>query len=64
MLPVIIIEMWAGETDDRKAKLMEGITEVFENTINAKPERIHIIIHEIPKSNWGIQGKQASKLTH
>jgi 4-oxalocrotonate tautomerase len=61
-LPVVIIEMWAGETDEQKAELIRGITQVLTDTINAKPERLHIIIHESPKNNWGLQGEQASKL--
>jgi 4-oxalocrotonate tautomerase len=64
MLPVVVIEMWAGETDETKTKLIKGITRVFKDTINAKPERLHIIIHDVPKNNWGLQGRQASKLAH
>ena len=61
-MPVVVVEMWAGETEEDKARLIKGITNVFKEVINVKPERLHIIIHEIPKSNWGLKGEQASKL--
>lgn len=60
-MPVVIVEMWAGRTDEQKAAVIRGITRVFEE-IGIKPEHVQVIIHEIPKSNWGISGEQASKL--
>jgi 4-oxalocrotonate tautomerase len=61
-MPVVTVQMWAGRTDEQKEKLIKGITKAFED-IGVKPESLHIIIHDIPKSNWGTHGEQASKLT-
>jgi len=61
-MPVVTVQMWAGRTDEQKAKLIKGITKAFEE-IGVKPESLHIIIHDVPKSNWGTRGEQASKLT-
>ncbi|UCD96407.1 MAG: tautomerase family protein [Candidatus Bathyarchaeota archaeon] len=61
-MPVVIVEMWAGETEEDKARLIQGISRVFQEAINVKPDRLHIIIHEIPRNNWGFKGRQASKL--
>jgi 4-oxalocrotonate tautomerase len=61
-MPVVTVQMWAGRTDEQKEKLIKGITKAFEE-IGVKPESLHIIIHDIPKSNWGTHGEQASKLT-
>jgi len=52
--------MWPGRTEGEKETLIEGITKAFE-CIGVKPERVTIIIHEVPKTNWGIRGEQASK---
>jgi len=60
-LPVVIIEMWEGRTDEQKEKLMKGIFKAFEE-IDVPPEALNIIIHDIPKTNWGLRGGQASKL--
>ena len=60
-MPVVIIEMWAGRTEEQKERLIKGITRAFEE-IDVKAEHLSIIIHDIPKSNWGMRGEQASKL--
>jgi 4-oxalocrotonate tautomerase len=60
-VPVVIIEMWAGRNDEQKAMLIRGITRTFEE-IGVKAESVHVIIHDVPKDNWGMQGEQASKL--
>lgn len=60
-MPVVIIEMWEGRTLEQKEKLIEGITKAFED-IGTKAEALHIVIHDVPKTNWGTKGQQASKL--
>ncbi len=60
-MPVVIVEMWEGRTSDQKEKIIKGITRAFEE-IGVKAEHLHIIIHDVPKSNWGLRGEQASKL--
>jgi len=59
-MPVVIVETWEGKTEDQKEKLIKGITRAFEE-VGVKTERVTVIIHDTPKSNWGIGGKQASK---
>jgi len=61
-VPVVVVEMWEGRTEEQKEKLIKGITRAFEE-IGVKPEVLNIIIHEIPRTNWCIRGEQASKLT-
>jgi len=60
-MPVVIVEMWKGRTEEQKVKLIKGITKAFEE-IGVSPEHVDIIIHEVSKSDWGIRGEQASKL--
>jgi 4-oxalocrotonate tautomerase len=62
-MPVVQVEMWEGRTTKQKEKLIKGITRAFEE-MGVKPERLTIIIHDIPKSNWGMRGEQASKIEH
>lgn len=61
-MPVVIVELWEGRTSEQKEKLIKGITKTFEE-IGVKPEVVHVIIHDTPKTNWGIGGKQASKMS-
>jgi len=60
-MPVVIIEMWEGRTEEQKGRLIKGITRAFEET-GVKAEWLNIIIHDVPKSNWGMLGEQASKV--
>lgn len=60
-MPIVIVETWEGKTDEQKAKIIKGITRTFEE-IGVKPEDVQIVIHDVPKSNWGSRGNQASKL--
>ena len=61
-MPVVIVEMWEGRTPEQKEKLIKGITKAFEENLGTKPESLHIVIHDVPKINWGTRGQQASKL--
>ena len=60
-MPVVIVETWAGKTDDQKATLIRGITRAFEE-IGVTADQVHVIIHDVPKSNWGMHGEQTSRL--
>jgi 4-oxalocrotonate tautomerase len=60
-MPVVIVEMWQGRTEEQKAKLIKGVTKAFED-IGVKAEKLHIIIHDVPKCNWGTCGEPASKV--
>ena len=59
-MPVVIVEMWEGRSTRQKETLIQGITEAFKQ-IGVPPEVLNIIIHDIPKTNWGSGGKQASQ---
>jgi 4-oxalocrotonate tautomerase len=59
-MPVVIVEMWEGRSASQKETLIQGITEAFKQ-IGVPPEVLNIIIHDIPKTNWGSGGKQASQ---
>ena len=59
-MPVTIVEMWEGRTAEQKERLIKAITKAFEE-VGVKPESLTIIIHDVPKTNWGSIGQQASK---
>lgn len=60
-MPVVIVEMRQGRTEEQKAKLIKGVTKAFED-IGVPADRLHIIIHDVPKCNWGTCGEPASKI--
>ena len=59
-MPVVIVEMWEGRTVEQKKLLVDGIASSFAR-INTPPEAVHVIIHDVPKSCWGLGTKLASE---
>jgi 4-oxalocrotonate tautomerase len=53
--------MWQGRTEEQKEKLIKGIAKAFED-IGVPCERLNIVIHDVPKCNWGTRGEQASRI--
>lgn len=60
-MPVVQVSMWKGRSEEQKEKLIKAITEAFIK-VGIKPEHLTIIIYDVPKSNWGMRGEQASKI--
>jgi len=60
-LPIVEIKMWAGRTEEQKERLVKEITEAVTRALGVEPEETQVIIIEIPKSNWGVSGRLASK---
>ena len=60
-VPVVQVNMWEGRSAEQKETLIQGITRAF-SEIGVAPDHLTIIIHDIPKTNWGIRGQQASKM--
>lgn len=59
-MPVVIVQMWAGRSDEQKRTIVEGITEAF-TRVGTPAEAVHVIINDVPRSNWGTGGKLASE---
>ena len=59
-MPIVHVYMWSGVSKEAKAKIIKGITKVFEE-LGIPPHAVEVVIHEIPKENWGVGGEQASE---
>ncbi len=59
-LPVVQVFWWAGREAATKEKVIKGITKVFEE-LGVPAEAVTVIIHDVPRENWGTGGEQASK---
>jgi len=55
-MPTIIVEWAEGRTDEQKAELVKGITEVVTKVSKAPPEAVLVIIHDNPAANTGRGG--------
>lgn len=61
-MPVVHVYMWAGRSEEVKGKIIEGITRVFTENLGIPAEAVTVVIHDIPRENWGMAGKQASRI--
>jgi len=59
-MPLVHVYVWKGFSNEAKKKVIEGITKLFAE-MNIPPQAVEVIIHEVPKENWGIGGEQASE---
>ncbi|MFX0184522.1 MAG: 4-oxalocrotonate tautomerase family protein [Candidatus Hodarchaeota archaeon] len=59
-MPVVHVHIWKGFSEERIKEIIEGITNVFMKT-GIPAQAVEVIIHEIPKAHWGIDGKPATE---
>ena len=50
-MPIIHVSMIEGRTLDQKRKLVTSMTEAVVKSLDVKPEAVHIVIHDLPKTN-------------
>jgi 4-oxalocrotonate tautomerase len=59
-MPVIHVNVWENFGEERVRKVIEGVTKVFVD-LDIPEYAVDVIVHEVPKTNWGIGGEQASE---
>jgi 4-oxalocrotonate tautomerase len=59
-MPFVVVEIWEGRTVEQKKALVEGIANAFAK-INTPVDAVQVVIHDVPKSNWGLGTKLASE---
>jgi 4-oxalocrotonate tautomerase len=52
--------VWKGFSSAAKKRVIAGITNVFVE-MGVPREAVEVILHEVPKENWGVGGEQASE---
>ncbi|MBX5469557.1 MAG: 2-hydroxymuconate tautomerase family protein [Thermoleophilaceae bacterium] len=55
-MPVVIVELWEGRTVEQKRALCKAITDAMVEHADARPDALHVIIHEVSKENWARAG--------
>ncbi len=59
-MPIVHVYMWSGLSREAKEKIIKGITKVFEE-LGIPGHAVEVVIHEVPRENWGVGGEQASE---
>lgn len=56
-MPYVNVQITAGATREQKAALVREMTDTLVRVLGKKPEHTHIVIQEIPESDWGFAGQ-------
>jgi 4-oxalocrotonate tautomerase len=60
-MPTVHINMLSGRTTEMKENLIKSVTDAIANTLQIPKDRVHILLHELPKENIGNAGIPLSK---
>lgn len=55
-MPVIHVELLAGRTEEQKRKFASDVTRLAVETLNCKPDALHVVFHDIPRDSWATAG--------
>ncbi|HME44580.1 MAG TPA: 2-hydroxymuconate tautomerase [Syntrophorhabdales bacterium] len=55
-MPIIQVHLLEGRTTDQKRKLVANLTEAVVKSLDAKPDAVRIILHEMARPNYAIAG--------
>lgn len=51
-----------GANAEKKAQLIEGVTDLLVSVLGKNPQTTVVVIEEIDTDNWGIGGKTVTEL--
>ena len=63
-MPIIIVNMVEGRTNEQKESLIKELTKGAATALSEPEKAIQVIINDVSSNNWGIEGKQFSKRGH
>ena len=59
-MPIIRVEMFPGRTIDQKRDLARELTDGFVQACGGAGEKLHVVITEVERENWGVGGELMS----
>lgn len=60
-MPVVIVKLWEGRTQEQKKELVKTFTEEMSRICKTPPDTITIILEDKKKSDWAEGGTMASE---
>ena len=58
-MPFAQIYLLEGRTEEQKRAVIEKVTQALVEAVGAPKENVRVLIHDVPKENWGIAGESA-----
>ena len=61
-MPIVQIDLIPGRTPEKKEELIKNVTDAIVNTLQVPKNAVHIVLHEVPKENFGSGGVPLTKV--
>lgn len=61
-MPFAQIHLLEGRSEEQKRAAIERVTQALVEALGAPRESVRVLIHDVPKENWGIGGVSAKAL--
>ncbi len=61
-MPIVHVEMLEGRPPEKLPQLIRALTDTVCQVLDVPPERVRVVITEVPKTLWGIGGVTAADL--
>ncbi|WP_078379898.1 2-hydroxymuconate tautomerase [Sutcliffiella halmapala] len=56
-MPIAHIHLLEGRSSEKKQVLIKNVTAAISKSLDTSPEKVRVLLLEIPKENWGTAGK-------
>ena len=61
-MPIVKIDIWEGRDKETRRLLIKSVAKSVSKSLDIPIEHVHIVINEVSKDNWGLEGEQASQI--
>ena len=61
-MPFAQIYLLEGRTEAQKRAVIEKVTQALVDALDAPEATVRVLLHDMPKENWGIAGVSAKDL--
>ncbi|WP_374660207.1 4-oxalocrotonate tautomerase family protein [Phenylobacterium sp.] len=62
-MPYVNIRITAGATEEQKAQLIAGTTDLLVKVLNKNPASTFVVIDEVKTEDWGVGGISVAERT-
>lgn len=60
-MPIAMLYLLEGRDRETKERVIREVTNALERSLGVSPERIRVILQEIPSESWGVGGVPLGK---
>lgn len=61
-MPYVEVNITKGVSVEKKAELIEGITDLLVKVLDKNPSSTQVVINEVDADSWGISGRSVATL--